>query len=37
MNLTELYCHVDDFWQGYAPQYQQPQLSSGERQRQRAG
>jgi len=37
MNLTELYCHVDDFWQGYTPQYQQQQLSSGVRQRQRAG
>lgn len=37
MNLTELYCHVDDFWKGYAPQYQQQQLSSGVRQRQRAG
>ncbi len=37
MNLTERYCHVDDFWQGYAPGYRQQQLSSGMRQRQRAG
>ena len=36
MNLTELYCHVDDFWQGHAPQYQQQQLGRGVRQRQRA-
>ena len=37
MNLTELFCHVDDFWMAYAPQYQQQQLSSGLRKRERAG
>ena len=37
MNLTELDCDVDDFWQDFAPQWQAEQLSSGERQRQRAG
>ena len=37
MNLLELYCYVDDFWQGFAPHWQAEQLSSGERQRQRAG
>ena len=36
-NLIELYCHVDDFWMVYAPQYQQQQLSSGLRKRERAG
>lgn len=37
MNLLELYCDVDDFWQGFAPGWQVEQLTSGERQRQRAG
>ena len=37
MSLLELFCAVDDFWMVYAPQYQQQQLSSGVRQRQRAG
>src|SRR5258705_7246565 len=37
MNLTELFCRVDDFWTAYAPQYQQQQLSDGLRKRQRAG
>ena len=36
MNLTELFCHVDDFWKAYVPQYRQQQLSSGLRKRQRA-
>ena len=37
MSLLELFCHVDDFWKAYGSQYQQQQLSSGTRQRQRAG
>jgi hypothetical protein len=37
MNLTELFCHVDDFWQLYAPDWQHHQLTSGARQRQRSG
>jgi Transposase DDE domain len=37
MNLTELFCHVDDFWMAFAPQWQANQLRDGERQRQRKG
>jgi hypothetical protein len=37
MNLLELYCHVDDFWQGFTPDWQAEQLHSGERQRQQDG
>ena len=37
MNLTELFCHVDDFWQLFAPDWQHNQLTSGARQRQRTG
>lgn len=37
MNLTELFCHVDDFWLAYAPRYRQEQITSGQRQRQRLG
>lgn len=37
MNLTELFCHVDDFWQMFAPLWQHAQLTSGTRQRQRDG
>ena len=37
LDLTELFCHVDDFWKAYVPQYRQQHLSSGLRKRQRAG
>lgn len=37
MTLLELFGAVDDFWQGFEPHWQQHQLASGERQRQRAG
>lgn len=37
MSLLELYCAVDDFWQAFEPQWRHQQLSSGQRQRQRAG
>lgn len=37
VSLLELFCAVDDFWQAFEPVWQQNQLSSGERQRQRAG
>jgi hypothetical protein len=32
-----LFCHVDDFWQEFAPHWRQAHLASGERQRQRQG
>lgn len=34
-NLTELFCHVDDFWLLYAGTHHQRLLESGQRQRQR--
>ena len=37
MSLLELYCGVDDFWQGFEPEWQREQLASGSRQRQRDG
>ncbi len=37
MNLTELFCHVDDFWLAFAPEWQQKQLLQGTKQRQRSG
>jgi len=37
MNLTELFCHVDDFWLAFAPEWQRNQLREGSKQRQRAG
>jgi hypothetical protein len=37
MNLTELFCHVDDFWLAFAPEWQRNQLRQGTKQRQRAG
>lgn len=36
MSLLDLFCHVDDFWQRFAPTWQQHQLETGHRQRQRA-
>lgn len=36
MSLLELFCAVDDFWIGFAQQWQQTQLDIG-RKRQRAG
>jgi hypothetical protein len=35
MNLLELYCAVDDFWQAYEPIWRQEQLASGEQKRDR--
>lgn len=35
MDVTELFCKVDDFCQGYSPQYQALLLSSGNQQRNR--
>ena len=37
MNLTELFCHVDDFWVAFEAQWQANQLASGSKQRQRKG
>jgi hypothetical protein len=37
MSLLELYCHVDDFWLGFADEWERGLLESGQRQRQRAG
>lgn len=36
MSLLELFCHVDDFCQGFLPQHDAHLLASGMRQRQRA-
>src|SRR3954465_11695153 len=36
MSLLELFCAVDDFWQAFAPAWQQKLLTSGQRQRKRA-
>lgn len=36
MSLLELFCAVDDFWQAYAPQWQEKQVVSGRQQRVRA-
>jgi hypothetical protein len=33
MSILELFCSVDDFWQQFAPQWQQDLLTSGQRQR----
>jgi transposase len=35
MSLLDLFCHVDDFWQVFAPHWRQHQLQSGLRRRQR--
>jgi hypothetical protein len=32
MNILELFCRVDDLWQGFEPQWRQEQLASGQRQ-----
>jgi len=37
MRLLELFCSVDDFCQEYGPEWEQAQLESGTKQRQRAG
>lgn len=37
MNLLELYCHVDDFYQQVAPEVEARRLSDGKPYRQRAG
>ena len=37
MSLLELYCRVDDFWQGFESEWQREQLASGARQRRRRG
>ena len=35
MSILELFCSVDDFWQQFAPTWQQDLLTSGQRQRMR--
>jgi len=37
MSILDLFCSVDDFWQVFAPGWQQGLLAAGDRQRQRAG
>jgi hypothetical protein len=37
MSLLELFCHVDDFWMGYAAEWERDLLNNGLRQRRRAG
>lgn len=37
MSLLELFCHVDDFWQTFAPYWYQHLLSSGQMRRVRRG
>lgn len=37
MSLTELFCHVDDFWQKFEPNWREEQLMSGQQQRARKG
>jgi hypothetical protein len=37
MTLTDLFCHVDDFWQSFSPYWEQEQLMSGEKRRRRRG
>jgi Transposase DDE domain len=37
MSLLELFCHVDDFCQSFAPGWNQTLLDAGKRRRQRAG
>jgi len=37
MSLLELFCHVDDFWLGFAQQWEAEQLQSGEKHRRRRG
>ena len=37
MSILDLYCSVDDFWQGFAPRWQPGLVAAGERQRLRAG
>jgi hypothetical protein len=33
MGILDLFCSVDDFWQQFAPRWQQDLLTSGQRQR----
>lgn len=37
MNLLELYCHVDDFYQQVAPEMEAQRLLDGKRHHRRAG
>jgi Transposase DDE domain len=37
MSLLELFCHVDDFWQIFAPHWEHELLQSGLKRRRRAG
>jgi len=37
MSLLELFCHVDDFWQTFAPSWYQTLLQTGQIKRHRAG
>jgi hypothetical protein len=36
MSLLELFCHVDDFWMGFAPEWERDLLDTGVKQRRRA-
>jgi hypothetical protein len=31
MGVTELFCHVDDFWHVYEPTYQAAHVAAGDR------
>src|SRR5262245_55595753 len=37
MSLLELFCHVDDFWLRFAPEWERDLLDTGVKQRRRAG
>src|SRR6185437_13385403 len=36
MSLLELFCHVDDFWQAFAPAFHRHLIETGQRQRRRS-
>ena len=36
MSLLELFCHVDDFWQAFAPAFHRRLIETGQRQRRRS-
>ena len=36
MSILDLFCSIDDFWQAFAPRWQQELLTTGQRQRRRA-
>lgn len=37
MSILDLFCHVDDFWQAFAPVWEQTLVESGAQQRHREG